>query len=107
MEIINLTNNTVRLIGPAGEVLEVFEPEGHLYMRYEELQRMNDHLPVYEVGHLGIEGLPAYEDDRAMFYIVPSPVAHELADERDDLLFPSSLVRKDGRVIGCRSLFAI
>jgi len=49
-----------------------------------------------------VAGIP--EPKNSIFYIVSKPVADAMKAERNDLLIVDQVVRRNGKVIGCKSL---
>ena len=61
-------------------------------------------IPIKSVAYGEVTGLPPYDPERSVFYLVSSLVAARVP-ERNDVLVPGDFVRDDkGNIIGCKSL---
>ncbi len=104
--LVNLTDHTVSLYA-GNQLIYTLPPLSkppvvHMARRTDRaLDGPWGTIPLVYTQFEGVEGMP--DPAPHTYYIVASIVANALP-ERQDLLIPDFLVRKDGHVVGCRVL---
>lgn len=107
MEYINLTPHDINIFDELDNVVMVIASSGRPIPRVSEVEKRNVEgvglpCPVVEIGYGQVTDIPPRRNN--VYYIVSRTVAQALPD-REDLLFPTDLVRDDtGTIIGCRKL---
>lgn len=109
-ELVNLTPHPITILNYREEVLAVIEPTGLARCSITRFKERTIYVEEAEIRlnrtKFGeVSGLPDPEKDT--FYIVSKPVAEAMKKKRADLLIADEVVRREGKIIGCRSLARI
>lgn len=98
----NLTPHTVNIALVSGEL--VLEPLGELarVSTIEEPDGFLDGVEIFNLTYGQVEGLPDPIDGT---YYVVSKMVYDACPNRDDLFYPTRLLRDDaGKIVGCGGL---
>ena len=108
-QLINLTPHDITILFEDGTILKV--PASGTVARVAStndtvggVMTEGGTIPIKAVSYGEVTGLPEYDPDKSVFYLVSSLVAARVPDRRD-VLVPGDFVRDEkGNIIGCRSL---
>lgn len=113
MRFINLTPHALNVKAVSGTFVTILPdadgPARVIYDRLPPEQVRAGNFDVFEVTVAGspreIVGLPDYDPEAGIVYVVAKAVADAAPRHREDLMSPGRLIRdEDGRVIGCDGL---
>jgi hypothetical protein len=106
MQIVNLTPHDIVVIDKFGSLINRYEKSGkiaRIELKTKEIGKLPDGTPLTRSEYGLVEGLPEFEPNKDIYYIVSRLVKDRVI--RGDLLVPSQLVRDgEGNIIGCMSL---
>ena len=108
-QLINLTPHDIVILFEDGTILKV--PTSGTVARVAStndtvggVMTEGGTIPIKAVSYGEVTGLPEYDPDKSVFYLVSSLVAARVPDRRD-VLVPGDFVRDEkGNIIGCKSL---
>ena len=108
-ELINLTPHDVTIVFEDGTTLKV--PTSGTVARVAStndtvggVMTESGTVPIKAVSYGEVTGLPEYDPDKSVFYLVSSLVAARVP-ERIDVLVPGDFIRDEkGNITGCKSL---
>lgn len=107
IKLINLTSHKINILDfyekPVAEIPSMGSARCSITRLPMASAKLNGHdirIDRTVFGH--VAGLP--EPKNGVFYIVSKPVADAMKRERNDLLIVDQVVRKNGKIIGCKSL---
>ena len=100
MQIVNLTDKPITIVGGRGQKVKTYLPTGHATVDVHDRRENDvDGVPIIFKVYGKVHGLPLPTENLDIMYIVDPSVAKAVGDTRFDLLIPDGAHTLEGELL--------